>query len=79
MIENMLDEKIREYGPANAIEQENLLQELMQQLVLASLARSRFFAEAAFHGGTCLRILYGANCFSEELDFLLKHHSTRAA
>ncbi len=72
MIESILNERIREYGPSNAIEQENLLQELVQHFVLVSLARSRFFSEAAFHGGTCLRVLYGANRFSEDLDFLLK-------
>ncbi|MBN2553073.1 MAG: nucleotidyl transferase AbiEii/AbiGii toxin family protein [Spirochaetales bacterium] len=30
------------------------------------------FSEAVFHGGTCLRIIYGTNRFSEDLDFLLK-------
>jgi predicted nucleotidyltransferase component of viral defense system len=72
MISDVLNDKIREYGPTNAVEQENVLQELMQHFVLASLSRAGFFSIAGFHGGTCLRIIYGTNRFSEDLDFLLK-------
>jgi len=67
-----LSARIREYAPANPVEQENVLQELMQHYVLSSLSRAGLFAEALFHGGTCLRIVYGMNRFSEDLDFLLK-------
>jgi len=45
----------------------------MQHYVLSSLSRAGLFAEAMFHGGTCLRIVCGLNRFSEDLDFLLKH------
>jgi predicted nucleotidyltransferase component of viral defense system len=72
MIERILAEKVNDYRPANVAEQESTLQELMQHFVLASLARARFFSTAAFHGGTYLRILYNANRFSEDLDFLLQ-------
>ncbi len=72
MIGDILRNRIKEYAPSNALEQENVLQELMQHYVLASLSRARFFSLAAFHGGTCLRILYGMNRFSEDLDFVLK-------
>jgi hypothetical protein len=72
MIRNVLTNRLKEYAPSNALEQENVLQETIQQHVLASLARGRFFSHAAFHGGTCLRILYGLNRFSEDLDFVLK-------
>jgi len=72
MIGDVLRNKIKEYAPSNALEQENVLQELMQHYVLASLSRARLFSLAAFHGGTCLRILYGMNRFSEDLDFVLK-------
>lgn len=34
-------------------------------------ARSKFFEHAAFYGGTALRILYGLDRFSEDLDFSL--------
>lgn len=72
MIGDILNERIRAYSPANAIEQENILAELMQHFVLSSLSRARFYSQAGFHGGSCLRILYGMNRFSEDLDFLLK-------
>ena len=72
MPDSVLDTRLKDYAPANAIEQENALQELLQHYVLASLSRARFFAEALFHGGTCLRIIHAMNRFSEDLDFLLK-------
>lgn len=72
MLDRVLSAKIRECAPASAVDQENVLQELMQHYVLASLSRAGLFAEAMFHGDTCLRIVYGMNRFSEDLDFLLK-------
>jgi len=48
-----------------------LLRELMQSLALLGLWRSNFFEHAAFYGGTALRILYGLDRFSEDLDFSL--------
>jgi predicted nucleotidyltransferase component of viral defense system len=72
MLARALSARIREYAPASPIEQDNVLQECMQHYVLSSLARAGLFAEAMFHGGTCLRIVYGMSRFSEDLDFLLK-------
>ena len=72
MIQNVLSNRLKEYAPADALEQENVLQELMQHYVLASLSRGKFFAQAGFHGGSCLRILHSMNRFSEDLDFVLK-------
>jgi len=73
MLDRAFSARIREYAPTNQVEQENVLQELMQHYVLAGLSRAGLFAEAMFHGGTCLRIIHGMNRFSEGLDFLLKH------
>ena len=39
--------------------EKNALYEVMQQIVLSGLHRGGFFNEAAFYGGTCLRIFYG--------------------
>ncbi len=74
MIHRILEDKLKEYAVTGAIDQENVLQELVQQYILAGLARAGFFAngQAVFHGGTCLRIVYGMNRFSEDLDFFLK-------
>ena len=72
MIGRILSDRLQERAPSNALEQENLLAELLQCFVLASLSRARFFSGACFHGGTCLRILYGMNRVSEDLDFLTR-------
>ena len=72
MLDRVLSARIRDYAPANPVEQENVLQELMQHSVLSSLSRAGLFAEAMFHGVTCLRIVFAMNRFSEDLGFLLK-------
>lgn len=38
-------------------------------MILCLLDRNDFFDGAVFHGGTCLRIVYGLDRFSEDLDF----------
>ncbi len=49
----------------------NSVREIMQSLALLGLWRSKFFEHAAFYGGTSLRVLYGLDRFSEDLDFSL--------
>lgn len=49
----------------------NALREILQELALLGLWRSKFFEHAAFYGGTALRILYGLDRYSEDLDFSL--------
>jgi predicted nucleotidyltransferase component of viral defense system len=49
----------------------NALHEVMQQTALAGLYHGGFFNHAAFYGGTCLRIFYGLQRFSEDMDFSL--------
>jgi hypothetical protein len=47
------------------------LREILQEIALLGLWRSKFFEKASFYGGTALRILYGLDRFSEDLDFSL--------
>jgi hypothetical protein len=47
------------------------LREILQEIALLGLWRAKFFEEAAFYGGTALRVLYGLDRFSEDLDFSL--------
>lgn len=47
------------------------VREILQQTALLGLARHHFFEHAAFYGGTALRILYGLDRYSEDLDFSL--------
>jgi predicted nucleotidyltransferase component of viral defense system len=49
----------------------NAQHEVMQQITLAALNRAGFFNDAAFYGGTCLRIFHGLQRFSEDMDFSL--------
>lgn len=49
----------------------NALREILQDVALLGLWRSKFFQHAAFYGGTALRVLYGLDRYSEDLDFSL--------
>lgn len=70
----MIKEWIEEYNPQNEEEILSALREIMQEITLAGLSRTDFFEKAAFYGGTALRIFYGLDRYSEDLDFsLLKH------
>lgn len=53
------------------------LREILQQIALLGLWRSKFFDKAAFYGGTALRILYGLDRYSEDLDFSLLSSTKR--
>ena len=55
----------------DAMPQTDKLREILQQTALLGLARHQFFQHAAFYGGTALRILYGLDRYSEDLDFSL--------
>lgn len=67
----MIKEWIEEYNPQNEEEILSALREIMQEITLAGLSRTDFFEKAAFYGGTALRILYGLDRYSEDLDFSL--------
>lgn len=59
------------YPTSTPQERRNAIYEVMQQIVLCGLHRGGFFKEAAFYGGTCLRIFHGLRRFSEDMDFSL--------
>ncbi|MBS0032419.1 nucleotidyl transferase AbiEii/AbiGii toxin family protein [Chitinophaga sp. 22321] len=67
----MIKEWLDTYKPRNKEDAVHALREIMQEIALAGLQRSGFFEKAAFYGGTALRIFYGLNRFSEDLDFSL--------
>ena len=67
VIKNMLDK----YEIHNIEDELNVMKEIIQEIVICGLSRGGFFDEAAFYGGTALRIFYGLNRFSEDLDFAL--------
>lgn len=67
----MIKDWIAEYNPKNEEEIVAALREIMQEITLAGLSRTDFFEKAAFYGGTALRIFYGLDRYSEDLDFSL--------
>lgn len=62
---------IEKYNCQNAQDYKNALKEVVQEVALCGLSRGGFFQKAAFYGGTALRIFYGLNRFSEDMDFSL--------
>src|SRR6516165_12760038 len=66
-----LETLLKRYKCETRAQYERALKEILQELALVGLWRSRFFEHAAFYGGTALRILYGIDRFSEDLDFTL--------
>lgn len=68
---NMIEQMLLEYEVNTIYDKKNAMKEIMQEIVLCGLSRAGFFKEAAFYGGTALRIFYGLDRFSEDLDFSL--------
>lgn len=66
-IENMMNT----YQCQSLSDYTNALKEITQKIALLGLWRAKFFEKAAFYGGTSLRILYGLDRYSEDLDFSL--------
>ena len=68
---NIIEQMLSSYEIKNTNDEINALKEIIQELVLSGLSRGGFFNEAAFYGGTALRIFYKLDRFSEDLDFAL--------
>lgn len=68
---DLLRKRLQTHAAGNAVQEEQALKEMLQELALYALWRGGFFEIAAFQGGTSLRILHGLPRFSEDLDFIL--------
>lgn len=66
-----INELLKKYPSSNTEEIKAGLREMMQSIVLIGLSKGGFFSQASFYGGTALRIFYGLNRYSEDLDFTL--------
>jgi len=66
-----VEEMLKKYELKTSVDKKNALKEIIQEISLLGLYRSGFYNYAAFYGGTALRIFYGLNRFSEDLDFSL--------
>lgn len=67
----IIQQMIDKYSPKTIEDKKNAIKEVLQEVVLAGLSKTDFFSQAAFYGGTALRIFYGMDRFSEDLDFSL--------
>ena len=68
---NVIKQMIEKYEIKNTDDEINALKEVIQEIVISGLSRGGFFDDAAFYGGTALRIFYNLDRFSEDLDFAL--------
>lgn len=68
----IIEQMLKKYNTQTVYDKKNSIKEVVQEIVLCGLSRANFFKFAAFYGGTALRIFYGLDRFSEDLDFSLK-------
>ncbi|MBF0207968.1 MAG: nucleotidyl transferase AbiEii/AbiGii toxin family protein [Oligoflexia bacterium] len=71
MYNQLTELMLKQYSMKSLRDYENALKEIIQQVTLLGLWRAKFFEHALFYGGSALRILYGLDRFSEDLDFSL--------
>jgi len=71
MLHPAIGKMLEKYDLSTADKTYEALREILQEIVLLGLYRAGFFDHAVFYGGTALRILYGLDRFSEDLDFSL--------
>jgi predicted nucleotidyltransferase component of viral defense system len=68
---NIIEQMLSKYEIESEDALINALKEVYQEIALLGLYRGGFFQKAAFYGGTALRIVYGLDRFSEDMDFTL--------
>lgn len=71
-----IEDMLKAYDCRTADDCRHALNEIVQEIALLGLYRGGFFTHAAFYGGTALRIFYGLDRFSEDLDFSLMESDT---
>lgn len=71
MFDEKIEQMLRRYELQTIQDHENALKEIIQEIVLLGLWRSKFYEKAVFYGGSALRILHKLDRFSEDLDFSL--------
>ena len=68
---SIIEQMLSQHPSGSQNGKKNSIKEIVQEIILCGLSRAGFFQKAAFYGGTALRIFYGLNRFSEDLDFSL--------
>lgn len=76
-MQSAVEQMLQKYKCHSEQDYINAVKEIFQEIALLGLWRAKFYERAAFYGGSALRILYGLDRFSEDLDFtLLKANKT---
>ena len=70
-MQNIIEQMLTQHESATLQDKKNSIKEVVQEIILCGLSRAGFFQNAAFYGGTALRIFYGLDRFSEDLAFSL--------
>ena len=68
---NAISNMLNAYDLSTVASATDAIREIIQEIALLGLSRSAFFTKAAFYGGTALRIYYGLDRYSEDMDFSL--------
>jgi len=68
---SIIETMISAYKTETIYDKKNAMKEVLQEIILCGLSRAGFFQRTAFYGGTALRMFYGLDRFSEDLDFSL--------
>lgn len=70
-MDKLIEQMLKKHSSQTFEDRKNSVKEVIQEIVLCGLSRAGFFDSAVFYGGTALRIFYGLDRFSEDLDFSL--------
>jgi len=68
---NLIEQRLSRYSIKTQDDEANAVKEITQEIILYALSTTKFFDHVHFCGGTALRIIYGLERFSEDLDFTL--------
>jgi predicted nucleotidyltransferase component of viral defense system len=71
VVHSAVESMLRKHPHKTKEDQTNALKEIIQQIALLGLFRGGFFDQAAFYGGTAMRLFHGLPRFSEDLGFSL--------
>ncbi len=66
-----IEKMLNRYDLSTSFGTHRALREIIQEICLVGIWRAKLFEKMAFYGGTALRILYGLDRFSEDMDFTL--------
>ena len=62
-MDQIINQMLKQYNTLTLNDKKNSIKEVVQEIVLCGLSRAGFFKQAAFYGGTALRIFYRLDRF----------------